>query len=281
MLVQRSLASALLLVALVVVSFSGLGPIRRAVGQTLVSQSVAVQGDYAYLGVGNRLLILNVSDPSSPQLVGQSAPFPGDVKKVVVNGTWAYVVAQWTEPDYRSRSNLSALDVSQPASPALVGSYSLPADSYHRIEDIALADRYLYAAASYAGLLVLDVADPSHLTQVTSVDTGGAPYHVVVDGHRAYTGDYLAGLKIFDVSTPANPVRIGALHRPGSPFLPIAAAGNSVYAIEESLWIVDPHRSIRSTWTLTGIDVSDPASPQRVSSIELASQVGKEAAFIG
>ena len=38
--------------------------------------AVAVAGDYAYAGIGPRLAILDVADPSHPVLVGQTAPLP-------------------------------------------------------------------------------------------------------------------------------------------------------------------------------------------------------------
>jgi hypothetical protein len=36
------------------------------------SYAVAVQGDYAYLGVGPRLVVLDISDPSDPTMLGQT-----------------------------------------------------------------------------------------------------------------------------------------------------------------------------------------------------------------
>ncbi len=36
------------------------------------TNAVAIQGIYAYLGIGPRLVILNVSDPAHPSVVGQT-----------------------------------------------------------------------------------------------------------------------------------------------------------------------------------------------------------------
>ncbi len=41
-----------------------------------VTYAVAVQGTYAYIGVGPRLVILDVSDPARPRMVGRTAPPP-------------------------------------------------------------------------------------------------------------------------------------------------------------------------------------------------------------
>ena len=53
--------------------------------------TVAAQGDYVYIGVGPRLLILDVSDPAHPQQVSQTAVLPGMVRDVTVAGGTAYV----------------------------------------------------------------------------------------------------------------------------------------------------------------------------------------------
>ena len=55
--------------------------------------AVAVAGHYAYVGVGPRLVILDVADPSHPILVGQTAPLPGVVEGVAVVGNIAYIAA--------------------------------------------------------------------------------------------------------------------------------------------------------------------------------------------
>ena len=65
---------------------------RRAVGQIGgTSYAVAVAGRYAYLGVGPRVVILDVADPAHPTLVGQTAPLPDMVRGVTVVGNIVYV----------------------------------------------------------------------------------------------------------------------------------------------------------------------------------------------
>ena len=71
------------------------------------------QGHYAYVGVGPRLVILDVSDPSHPILVGQTAAFPGVVEGVAVVGNTAYVAA--------GTAGLRVINVANPAAPVEVG----------------------------------------------------------------------------------------------------------------------------------------------------------------
>ncbi len=60
--------------------------------------AVAVQGNYAYIGVGPRLVVLGVSNPAGPTVIGRTEVLPGVVEDapgyaegVAVSGTYAYV----------------------------------------------------------------------------------------------------------------------------------------------------------------------------------------------
>jgi len=44
------------------------------------SRAVAVQGDYAYIGVDPRLLVLNITNPSYPTVIGQTDVLPGTMQ---------------------------------------------------------------------------------------------------------------------------------------------------------------------------------------------------------
>ena len=50
---------------------------------------VAFQGSYAYVGVGPRLVIMNVSNPAQPVFVGQTDLLPSRVFDVAVAGDYA------------------------------------------------------------------------------------------------------------------------------------------------------------------------------------------------
>src|SRR5438045_3627578 len=73
------------------------------------AKAVAVQGQYAYLGAGARLLVVDVSDPTRPTLVGQTAVLPDMVQRVVVTGRHAIVAA--------NRAGLRVIDLDDPRAP--------------------------------------------------------------------------------------------------------------------------------------------------------------------
>ncbi len=55
------------------------------------SLTVDVQGDYAYVGEGTQLTILDVSNPAAPVVAGRSPVFLDVVQGVTVEGNLAYV----------------------------------------------------------------------------------------------------------------------------------------------------------------------------------------------
>jgi len=55
------------------------------------TNAVFVQGNYAYIGEGPRLTILDITNPTSPTLVGKTAPMPALMQDIYVSGNYAYI----------------------------------------------------------------------------------------------------------------------------------------------------------------------------------------------
>jgi hypothetical protein len=73
------------------------------------TSAVAVQGNYAYAGIGLRLTVLDISDPANPRELGATAPFPYFVQGIAVSGlahTWRQAArgcASWTSLTRRGK----------------------------------------------------------------------------------------------------------------------------------------------------------------------------------
>ena len=100
-------------------------------------------------------------------------------------------------------AGLQIIDVSNPASPVLVGAY----DTSDFARDVYVSGSLAYVADWRAGLQVIDVSNPASPIRRGGYDTSGYAYDVFVSGSLAYIADRDAGLQIIDVSNPANPVR--------------------------------------------------------------------------
>jgi len=116
--------------------------------------AVALQGDYAYVGVGLRLVVPDVTNPVTPTEVGSTAPFPSFVEDVAVSGTRAYVAV--------GPAGLRVVDVSDPADPVELGAWDSPGYA----EGVAVSGSYAYVADGPYGLRVVDLSDPAHPTPV-------------------------------------------------------------------------------------------------------------------
>jgi hypothetical protein len=159
--------------------------------------AVAVQGDYAYIGEGPRLTILDISSPSSPTVVGRTDLLPEVVRGVAVVGGYAYIA------DYDD--GLRVIDVSDPAHPAEVGHYDTPGHAY----DVVVVGDYAYVADGGAGLRVVSVVTPTSPTEVGYHDTASVARGVAVVGGYAYIADYNDGLRVVSVVTPTSPTEWG------------------------------------------------------------------------
>ena len=53
--------------------------------------AVVVQGERAYVGIGRWLVVLDISNPARPIVLGESAALLGTITSVALSGTLAYV----------------------------------------------------------------------------------------------------------------------------------------------------------------------------------------------
>ncbi len=184
------------------------------------SYAVAVQGSYAYVGIGPRLVILNIANPASLIITGQTTVLPGVIRDVAVVGNYAYVA------DYDR--GLRIINVSNPAAPTEVGFYDTPGYAY----GVAVAGNYAYVADWDSGLRIINVSNPAAPTEVGFYDTPGSAGGVAVAGNYVYVADLGSGLRIINVSNPAAPIQAGYYDTPGSAW-GVAVAGNYAYVADD------------------------------------------------
>ncbi len=200
--------------------------------------NVFVAGNHAYLGQGQDLVILDISDITSLSEVGRVATM-SEVYSVDISGSYACVA--------NGDAGITIVDVSNPASPAILGSYDT--DGFAR--DIAISGNYA-CVADVSSLLIVDISVPSSPTPAGTYDTIGFANGVIVSGDYAYVSDDSkgifdgsSGLVILDISNPSSPGFVGtydAIYAYST-----AVSGNYAYVADDS--------------GLSILDVSDPSSP--------------------
>ncbi len=206
-------------------------------------EGIEVSGTNAYLAdAESGIVILDVSNPSSPVIVGNyateysildvavsgnyvyaadsndliiiDATTPssptlvgsyetiGSANGVAISGNYAYV-ADDSKAIFDGSNGLSIVDISNPTSPTLAGTY---ADVY--AYDVAVSGNYAYVADS-SGLIILDVSNPSSPTLAGRYSGSGDSNAVAISGNYAYLVDY-GGLVILDISNPASLLNMGS-----------------------------------------------------------------------
>lgn len=83
-----------------------------------VTYAVALRGNYAYIGVGPRLVIFDVSIRAHTTFVGQTGVLPDLVRGVAVGRKYAYVAD--------GSSGLRIVEISDPSNPTQVGTHDTP-----------------------------------------------------------------------------------------------------------------------------------------------------------
>ncbi|HUW56795.1 MAG TPA: Ig-like domain-containing protein, partial [Planctomycetota bacterium] len=170
-------------------------------GTLVEAHAVAVVGSVAYVidhSYGGGLLILDVSTPSSPALLGSYTTASRIYWDVEIVGTLAYVSDHNTSD---ASGGLQIIDVSTPSSPVFVGQWG----SWMSCYDIEVVGSLAYTAWRGEGFKILDVSVPSSPALVYETLLPDGPVDVEVVGSVAFVASGYGGLHIVDVSTPASP----------------------------------------------------------------------------
>ena len=233
----------------------------------------------------------DVTNPAQPLLMG--AYTNTTAKTLDVVGTAVYVCD----------GLLRILSASSPASLTEIGGIDLG----NFPDQIRVAGGFAFVAFGREGFKVVAVSNPSSPVVRATVKGVGRVNGVAITGNVALTGNDGGGMDTVDVSNPARPVALG--HIGTEPVSNIAVLGNTAVLVnygDEVVSIVDVAQPampvLRSTYTaLNGWDpsflganlvlagstresspkpkinvlnISNPASPQSIGSVQLSTSVG-------
>ncbi len=206
------------------------------------SPAITVIGTTAYVGIGPRLVIVDVGNVYAPRWLGQSPLLPYAVQDVHVSDGLAYVVT--------GAGGLQILDVADPQRPHLRA--SLDTSGFAR--GVRVANGLAVIADFGAGLVLVDVRNPDLPTQVGYYPTRGGPHAVDVSGGLVYVADDSSGLLVVDITDPAHPVLRGSVKAAGVA-VDVQVVGTTAYLAYHS-------QGLRT------FDVSNPAAPQRLGHVD-------------
>lgn len=171
---------------------------------------VAIDGGKVYYSDGSSL---KIRDAVSLSLLGE-LPDLGTPSSLSVSGGLAFIV---------SAAVLYVVDVSTPASPALMSTVTLPAAGY----EVTSQGRIAYVASG--SVSVVDATVPSQAAIVATIGLGNS-HGVAVDGDTLFVADvtFIDQITVFNVSRPEAPVFIDRLPLLGKRESQRVAVSNSI-----------------------------------------------------
>jgi len=225
------------------------------------ARDVYVLGDYAYLISFKALIIVDISDPAAPEIIG-SISVASWTNGLYVSGNYAYVAEgepyypyyeyDGESPPY-SWTGLEIIDISDPTTPTIVGSVATAGAAY----DVYVSEDYAYVAevesnfSGWQGLEVIDIKKPASPKIVGSYKISDDANAVYVLGDYAYIASLnSSGLKVMDISHPTAPKLI-------------ASAASVAYDV----YVSGKYAYVAESEGVQVLDISNPASPIGVSFI--------------
>ncbi|UCH92275.1 MAG: hypothetical protein JSV88_18530, partial [Candidatus Aminicenantes bacterium] len=209
------LITVLLLNGIYAANETGLQQVGQWIGDIYCSR-VFVHNQKAYIYDSVQLVIVNVSDPTSPQKLGEIT-LPMDIMDLYVSGDYAYAVTSFGyfsegNEGYNDHDGLRIIDISNSSSPQQVG-------FYHKLvpQCVYVSGQYAYVGSGdlnqfYSGSFdIVDITVPWS-PQLTGRHSGDAIYDILsVEGttyavyynrfHLGATG----GVITVDTSDPTSP----------------------------------------------------------------------------
>ncbi|MBI3735667.1 hypothetical protein HY256_04035 [Candidatus Sumerlaeota bacterium] len=165
-------------------------------------QCVAVNGKRAFVGVDECVVVLDITNPTSPRPVSfielGAAP-----RGIALAGSLLIVAAD--------DAGLKIIDAKDETRPRVTASCELPGQAV----GVAAHGAMAAVTVSDAGLSIVDISDPNKPLLLNSFDTNGIAHNVILSGAEAYLADGESGIQIFDLSDPHKIKLVGTCDTPG------------------------------------------------------------------
>jgi parallel beta-helix repeat protein len=210
------------------------------------TQVGVVNGNYAYVGIGLRVEILDVTDQSAPRQIGATATLDGYVTDIDFTQNFVYVTVR--------DNGLWIIDISDPTDPEKLGFVRIPG----YVESVDIAGDYAYVAAGGAGLRIVDISDPFNPDEISYIYNVGYAFDVEIVNNAAYVAGGGSGLILVDISDPENPNIINEYNTSGH--------AQGIKVLKSIAYIADHWEGLRV------IDVSDQNDLREISFFDTPGQ---------
>lgn len=236
------------------------------------AELVQIHNERLHVVADRTLRIFDIAKPSRPVPIG-GFTFGERITSFAVSASRVYALADF--------HGIRILDISNPKSPALRGSFPLRGGH----TNVALFnDTTLLVTGRASGLQIIDVSNADAPMRLAAEFTDGYAQSVSVSGPLAYVIDDPTGLYVFDLSKPQSPQAVGLLDvsmpppqgsgaPAGLPSHGVAVVGPAAKRVTPIAVVID-----KTGGLLLFYDVSNPAAPVLVG--QHAVPVGAEALVV-
>ena len=206
-------------------SFQGNWPLGSA--NDLIS---SITGDTIFIAAGGGVIILDITDPASPQLISEVY-----ARAYVDRLYYDYATQHLYLAAYFSGFEIWDLtDITNPARLSRTPTEALPRGGIYAYND------YLYIITVSGGMLIYDINDPVNPVYVTTSSIPGSAWNFYAEDNFIYIRTTSA-IRLYDITVPAYPVLRDSY--PGSP---------------RGIYVKDGYGYIADGSGLVIIDVSNP-----------------------
>jgi len=211
-------------------------------------RAVEIMGNYALVGQGSVYQVLDISNPTSPIIVYDTT-MDEWVKDIKIKDSLLLIALSHTLKIYRA---------SPPFPLSEIGSFYVGGGF---LEDMAISDSLVFLLADYAGVLAINISDPSHpffRHQFGLIDDDALS--ISSTGRYVYYGPLGPGFRLFILEyLPDSAFRVKDLDIGGNAL--------STYISDTLLFVGN------SSGKLLIYSITDPWSPRFIDSIQLGTRV--------
>ena len=251
----------------------------------------------------DRVSIINVSDPSNPDLVANvsdtanyALDTPSDIATITLGSSTYALVTSYGD------NGVQIINITDPRNPIPASTIFDDMDNYAELAGaksittvtIGLSSFALVAASNDDGVQIINITDPYNPTPTSAITDGVGGYEEL-DGARSITATtigtstyalvaaaYDDGVQIIDITDPRNPIPASAIFDGMGDYTKIAGAKSittttidkSTYALVvisnyngvQIINITNPllHQTLLMVWVATKYAIHDPLPPQQL-----------------
>jgi len=194
------------------------------------SWAVEVEGDAAFvvngfMGSGDRLTIVNVTDPTTPVLLGNHSTV-GDATDIEVVENIAYVTTSF--------AGFTIFNVSNHTNPVQLGQYTGQSTSNAELGDLEIVGDLAFLSYWGQSFKVLNISDISSISVVAEFNESLSTFsvHIEIDRSLAFLSDHELGLLVLNMSIPTQLTEMARYFDGGKPCR-VQVVGDLVYMTDQ------------------------------------------------